>query len=354
MKSLSLRIFTGWLTLAAAVRLSAADATPAPATGDVIARGKGLTITRSDLDDAVILYKANLAARGGGAPTDEASTRIEAQMLDRLIATRLILARATEADRVKGKQFAIDFIAGLKTNAPSEESFKRQILAVGMSMEQFNAQISEQSIVREVIDREVKPKQEVAVDQAKKFYDDHAEQFQQPEALQVLHLLLSTQNPATGQDLSEERRKEKRELMEKLLARANQGEDFTALVKDYSEDQALRQNGGVYWITRAKDDPRTAMIPELEGAAFSLTNGQTSGIIATKFGFHVVKLLDRKPAQKTAFADVQKQLQEDLTKQAVQRAVPTYIAGLRKEASVEILVPELAQPPEPAAAEPKK
>jgi parvulin-like peptidyl-prolyl isomerase len=75
-------------------------------------------------------------------------------------------------------------------------------------------------------------------------------------------------------ELSESKKQAKKKLAESVLERAKKGDDFVKLVKEYSDDVSGRERNGEYTITRAKDNPRTAMMPELEAATFSISAGE--------------------------------------------------------------------------------
>src|SRR5262249_47514411 len=124
-------------------------------------------------------------------------------------------------------------------------------------------------------------------------------------------------------------------LAEKLLARAKSGEDFTKLIKEFSEDKNSRDRNGEYTITR--NDKRYVLPPEFEGAAFSLGTNQISDIVLTPYGYHIIKGLERIPPKRSDFSEVEGRIKESLQQDAVQKDLPDYIAMLKKEAGVEIL-----------------
>jgi len=147
-----------------------AENSAAPLFDDtVIARGKGIEVRRSQLEDAVIQFKANLAVRGQTLSESQRTTR-EAQLLDRLIITQILLARATTADRAKAKEFAEKFTTESKKMASSDEMFFRQIKALGLSREQFQKRVDEQAIAEAVLDRELKSTITIADSQIEGFY----------------------------------------------------------------------------------------------------------------------------------------------------------------------------------------
>jgi peptidyl-prolyl cis-trans isomerase C len=303
----------------------------------VVAKGKWFEIKQSEVDDMFITFKANRAALGQRVPEADRS-RIEADILDKLIATQLFLRRATDADREKAKSLSEELIGEQMKQAPSEESFNRQLVAVGMTPEKYRAQIAEQAIVKSVIDREIKVQQTISEADIKKFYDENPRYFQEPELARVSHILISIHNPETAAELAPNKKAEKKALAESLLARARKGENFADLVKQFSEDKASKEKAGEYVIARVKEDRSRAVVPEFEAAAFSLLPGQISDVVATRYGYHIIKLLEKIPPQKVELAKVEAKIKETLSQEAVQKALPERIEQLKKEAGVEILL----------------
>jgi parvulin-like peptidyl-prolyl isomerase len=343
MKFISLSILLVCLT---ASRLGAAEAerpaaerprVPKPVFADkIIARGKGVEVSQSQVDDMYLSFKAHRAAMGVRVP-ETMRPRIEADILEKLIATQLFLQLATDEDRGNAKQIAEDFIAEQIKQAPSKESFVRQLLAVGMSEEQYRAQILEQAVVKSVIDREIKGKKTVSDGAIKAYFDQNAVRFKDPEMVRVSQILVSTHDPKTGQPLGAEQMADKKRVAERILARAKAGEDFKLLVTLFSDDAPSKQRAGEYTITRAADDSNRAAVPEFEAAAFSLKEGQVSDVVTTRSGYHILKLIERIPARPLDFGQVQSKIKEKLLQDEVQKELPTFIDAMKKRAGVEIV-----------------
>jgi peptidyl-prolyl cis-trans isomerase C len=304
----------------------------------VVARGKGFQIKQSQVDELFIAFRSHRAAIGQEvAPSLRPD--IEADILDRLIATQLFLQKATEQDKVQAREIGNAFIAEQKKLALSEESFRRQLLAVGMTPEEFSAQIHEQAVVKAVIDREIRARKKLSDEEIKKFYEENPGLFIEPETVRASHILISTRDSITGQPLTPELRLEKKRVAERALARARAGEDFAKLVRELSEDQATKNSGGEYNFARARDNPRQAMVPEFEAAAFSMAPNQISDLVETAFGFHIIKTLAKTPAKTIEFALVEERIRENLLRDEVEKDLPDFIAKLREEAGVEIISP---------------
>jgi parvulin-like peptidyl-prolyl isomerase len=371
------------LCRAQADELKAGPVAPAPAAtkpssklaelfGDpILAKGKGVEIKQSQLDEAFIYYSANLAARGDSL-TEEMRRVKEAQLLDQLVVTQVLLSRATDADKAQAKELTDKTIAEKKKAAVSEEAFNRTLKSVGFTAEQYTTRIMEQALSQTVLDRELKSTIKVSDAEVEDFYKNgndvlvkmyqgeleriaknpittpehlaavkkemdnmrkaNLQRLQLPERVHVIHLLISTIDRATEQPFSEEQKRAKRQEIDKLLTRAKAGEDFKTLVLQNSQDRNLKESGGEYTFSR--DD---LFAPEFKSAAFSLTNNQISDIVTSRFGYHIIKLLERIPASKLEFAKVAPDIKESLAQQEMQRKMPAHFEKIKAEADIQIL-----------------
>ena len=342
MKSKKIEALLGAI-LMAAIGVQAAEATkaatPQPAIDakslfpdETLCKGKGIEIKRSQVDEAFVQFKANLTARGQGLPEGKRDL-VESQLLDRVVISKLLVNRATEEDKKKARTAADKFVAGTKQQAGSEESFQRQLGAMNFTSEQFDAQVLERAICEEVVDRELRSHVNITDEQLKKYYDENGEQFERPETVRAAHILLSTRDAATGQEVSEETKKERRQQIDKILERANKGEEFAALAREYSEDPGSKNAGGEYTFARGQFHN-----PEFESAAFALKTNEISGVITTAFGYHIIKLYEKMPAQKLELAKVKDDLKDGLSRREVQeKLLPDYLKSLKKEANLQYL-----------------
>ncbi|MGE0041234.1 MAG: peptidyl-prolyl cis-trans isomerase [Vicinamibacterales bacterium] len=137
-----------------------------------------------------------------------------------------------------------------------------------------------------------------------KFYQDNLQQYQTPEQVRASHILLRTE----GKD--EEAVKAQ---AQSLADQARAGADFAALAKQYSEDESNKDLGGdLDYFGRGR------MVPEFEQAAFGLEVGQISDPVKSPFGYHVIKVTDKKPAETRPLADVRPEIEDQLKWQRAQ------------------------------------
>lgn len=353
------------LTLAVATTLVATAASSAATAGaptasnkiadllgdPVIATAKGVEIKRSQLDAEMLNVQAMAAAQRQTIPPEQLGL-IEREKLNELVSFQLLLAKATEADKTKGKAQFEKALARLKTEnklteAEFSEKLSAQLKMQGITREEWDKQRVQQATVGAVLERELK----VAItDEAvKKYYDENSARFEQPEQVRASHILIGTKDTVTGGDLTDEQKKAKRKQIDDLRKRAVAGEDFAKLAKEFSEDPGSKDAGGEYTFGKGR------MVPEFEAAAFSLNTNQISDVVTTAYGYHIIKLSEKIPARMIPLTEVAEDLKEGLKSQELQKQIreTEFLAKLQKEASMEILDEKLKRIELPKPSAPK-
>ena len=161
---------------------------------------------------------------------------------------------------------------------------------------------------------------------AKDFYDKNPDKFKQPESVRASHILLMTQ------DKDDATKKAARAKIDELLKRAKAGEDFAALAKANSQDGSASQGGDLGFFARGR------MVPEFDQVAFALKPGEISDVVTTQFGYHIIKLTEKKEAAPIPLEQVKPQVLEFLTNQKKQQRVDGFIEDAKKRAKIEVLV----------------
>lgn len=317
---------------------AAAPDKPAALFSDpVVATGKGFEIKNSELDEAFLNYSTTLAANGGGIPDDQRD-EVRSNLLQHLILTKILTQKATTDDKTKAAQFVDENIAEAKKTAPTPEAFEAEIKASGMTLEQVRARAVEEQLCRRVLERETTNGIVISDEDAKKFFDDNPTKFEVPEEVRVSHILISTLDPVTQRPLAATQKKAKEELARQIRDRALKGEDFAKLVKQYSEDPGSKDKGGEYKF------PRGEMVPEFEAAAFTLNVNQISDLVETQYGYHIIKLLEKYPARREAFAGERDRIKQYLAQKQAEKVLPAYLDKIKAEANVALIDPNTGKP----------
>jgi len=140
-----------------------------------------------------------------------------------------------------------------------------------------------------------------------RYYNDNIKQYQTPEQIRASHILLKTD----GKDEAAVRKR-----AEALLAQVKGGADFAALAKKESEDDGSKASGGDLGLFG-----RGRMVPEFETAAFAMQPGQTSELVRSEYGFHIIRVFEKKAGETRPLDEVRTQIQEQLAQQQADQQV---------------------------------
>jgi len=150
-----------------------------------------------------------------------------------------------------------------------------------------------------------------------KEYKNNEEQYKTPEQVRASHILLKTE----GKDDAAVKAK-----AEEILKQAKSGADFAELAKKNSEDEASAKNGGdLDYFGKGR------MVPEFDAAVFAMQPGQVSDLVKTQYGYHIIKLVDKKPATTRPYAQVRQQLHDQLAYQRAQAQAADLAQNLEKQ-----------------------
>ncbi|MEP7307278.1 MAG: peptidyl-prolyl cis-trans isomerase [Acidobacteriota bacterium] len=171
-----------------------------------------------------------------------------------------------------------------------------------------------------LIDQEaLKAKTVVPQADIERAYNSSIEQYSTPEQIRASHILLKTE----GKDDAAVKAQ-----AEDILKQAKAGADFAALAKKYSEDETSAKNGGdLDFFGKGR------MVPEFDQVAFALAPGQLSDPVKTSFGYHVIKVVDKKPGTTRPLTEVQTAITAQLATERAQAQAADLAQTLAKDIS---------------------
>jgi peptidyl-prolyl cis-trans isomerase C len=146
------------------------------------------------------------------------------------------------------------------------------------------------AVLREALLRDLQTKTEVSQEEIQAYYQQHQGEFSQVSARHILFSTRPTQNPNSGQEPAPAPDPEAvRRRASEVWQRVKAGEDFAQLAKEFSDDPGSREKGGDLGYFG-----RDQMVKPFEEAAFKLEPGQISDLVESPFGFHIIKVEDRR------------------------------------------------------------
>lgn len=177
-------------------------------------------------------------------------------------------------------------------------------------------------LARIYLDRLSKDLKTPSEQEAKAYFETYKEQFSTPESVHLHHILVNTEKEAKA-----------------VMDRLKKGEKFSDIAGQVSICPSKAKGGDLEWV------PKGSLVPEIEEIAFSAKYGVPTGPVKTKFGYHVVVVEERKPAQEGSFDQAKDYILEQLRFQAQQENYEKLAQELRKKLNVQVTGPSSAPTP---------
>jgi len=296
---------------------------PVPAQlPDVLARVNSEGVRRSDFERLL----KNVELNNGPVPPDRRD-EILRKVLDELI-TYTVLKQEAKARKVTVSDAEVETqLNSLRASAKTEANFNKELAARKMTIEQLRADARNELAIARMMSDQVASAAPATDAEAKAFYDQNPNRFKRDEAVRASHILIKV-----DQGADEATKKQARAKIDAILKRAKAGEDFAALAKENSDDGSASQGGDLNFF------PKEQMVPEFSNAAFALKTGEISDVVTSQFGYHIIKVTDRKPAGTVPLQEVNDRVKQFLTEQKKQQQAQAFIAQLREKAKIEVLI----------------
>lgn len=304
---------------AAPAPVAAEKAKPLP---DPVARVNGVAIPAADLQKALTAFSKSPSAAQVPPGQEKA---VQQFLLNQMIGGELMYQVAKNTP-VKDQDKQIDDAVGrLKARFKTEDEYKKGLQEQGLSEKELRELIRRNVIIENHIEQVVVPKQTVSDAEVKEFYDKNPETFTQPEQVRASHILITVDAKATDAD-----KKAAKEKAEGLLKQLKSGADFAKLAEANSGCPSSKQGGDLGYFGKGQ------MVKPFEEAAFNMKPGEVSGVVETQFGYHIIKLIERKAPAKIAFDDVKAKIAESLKRKKVSEAISGIMEDAKKKAKIEV------------------
>jgi len=310
----------------------------------VVARINGKEIIGKDLNRAYISSWRQFVQSGQILPEDQ-QKKLMGQLLDAMIGNELLLQQAV-SEGIKPDQKAIDELYHkIQSGASSEQQFQQALQQMGITAERLREQLTNNYVTDSYVKKfAASHAKQIATTEAeaKAFYDKNPEAFTHQEMVHARHILRKF-----PPNVTDEQKKAERAKIEEALAKLKKGEDFAQVARTYSSDNTAAKGGDLGYF------PRGRMVPQFEEAAFSLKPGQISGIVESRFGYHLIRCEDKVAAGVVPFANVKKQILDKLSEDKKQKELNAEIDKLRAKAKVEVLLKFPEKEEKTSASQPK-
>ncbi|MFH1812085.1 MAG: peptidylprolyl isomerase [Pseudomonadota bacterium] len=285
-------------------------------------------------EDVVLLDEVEEAAGPlleripGDVSTDdklERSRRLRRQVLETLIADKL-LEQQVEVLKIEASERELDGVIEdlQKQNSLTPEQFELALRGQGLTLREYRDGLRKQLLKMKIINVKVRSKVQVSDQDVKNLYQRQRAAADRDLSYRVRHILFLAPETATDDEAAAARARAV-SARKRLLA----GEDFAAVARAVSEAPDAPQGGDLGFF-RPGD-----MVESFEKAALALEVGQVSAPVRTPFGWHLIKLEERRTGKVADLKEVERQLRERLMQEEVEVAFGRYIDELKKSAHIE-------------------
>lgn len=291
-------------------------------SGKEAASVNGKPISKSQYERELSVFQKR-AAQEGRQLSDADLTTFKNRILGNLIDGE-VLYQQSQKEGVKVDNQAInEQIETFKKRFSDEAAYKKALEGMDVSEKEIRAQIQRGLAINQLLDTNVRQKITVTKEEGKKFYNNNPNLFKQPEQVKASHILIKV-----APDAEESKKIQARKKIETVQKKVRQGEDFGLLAKANSEGPTAQREGDLGYFNRGR------MAKPFEDAAFALNVGEVSGIVETQFGYHLIKVTDKKPARTISYKEVQPRLEQHLKNEKAKTEIQDYIENLKKSAKI--------------------
>ncbi len=303
---------------------------------NVVAKVNGV-----DVPSHHVNFEFNRVVRNSPAPLNSKQEKmLVAKIIDSEVTRELVFQNAKEAGTSFESKEIDDSFQVLRKQYPTEKAWKRVLESRGINEKILKHSIEMDLMARKFLEAKVQGKVKITDAQVKSFFDQNQSRFKRPESFRSQHIFVAYVPAEQRMKMkleelkanAESLRDAARVRMEKIIKEVKGGGDFSELAKKYSEDAGSAEKGGdLGFVYRGMlDKPYDAAVSKMKP-------GEISDVVASPYGFHVIKLNEIKPSEMAKFEDVKGSVQNHLFTEEAKKIVSSHINVMRKKAKVELL-----------------
>ncbi|MCF8032668.1 MAG: peptidyl-prolyl cis-trans isomerase [Desulfarculaceae bacterium] len=253
-------------------------------------------------------FNARAAFMGLGGDPGLLDKSLRREMIEDLVSRRLVLEDAARQGIDLDPQEALEREQAMLREL-DEKAFEHNLAIHGISRHDWRAELERQMLMEKALRMILMPQARVDTQEVRDYYQRNRERFHRPEQILALHALLPS-----------------RELAQKLVNQVKAGQDMSAAAE--AMGAPLAEGGRPAWLSRGH------MPLALEKKVFALKPGQLAGPLPSTYGFHVVLVQAKRPAQRLSLAQAAPEIQQSLAARRREKLAVEYLERLRSKAQV--------------------
>jgi len=288
-----------------------------------VAMVNGTAITKKAFDQEVRALRARMA-RQGQLLDDSQLKALKPRILDQLIGSELLYQEAKKDGMKVPSKEVNAYMDRIKKRFPSEADFQRGLSQMHTTESELSDKVKRSLMIQKLIKKNLLKGVSISDAEAKAFYDSHPKFFFAPEMVKASHILIKVSPTASKAEKAAALKK-----IKEIQAKAKKGADFAELAKTYSQDPSASRGGDLGYFTKRQ------MVKPFADAAFALAPGQMSGIVKTQYGYHLIKVMDKKAGGPIPFETAKDRIKENLMREKSGKIISQHIKELMKTAKIQ-------------------
>jgi len=243
---------------------------------------------------------------------DQSLREARVRFLLELIEEMIILRRAEELGLQVSSGELQQALDDMKRDY-DDQSLKDMFMRQAISMQTWKERVRRQLLVEKVVNQDLGASISVTPEEMRQYYDEHHEEWGGGEQVRVRHILLPSQEQA-----------------DEVVKKIKTGEDFAAVARQYSTAPEAKTGGDMGYVARGQ-------LPEkLESPIFSLEPDRVSPVIKTSYGYHIFKVVEKRPAGKPRMDDWIEEIRKRVKKEKIESAYGPWLASLRSRYKITV------------------
>jgi len=260
----------------------------------------------------------------GGITQPEVYKQIQQEVADQLIVQELLWQEAQRLDFVVEDDIVDARLQEMKSGFDREMDFLFRIQEGGFTQKTFREDIRQQVSVRRMISQGISSGISVSEEDVEHFYSTNIEQMKKPVEVHARHILITPASTALADHQAANAE------ADAILAEIRNGADFVELAINRSQGPSAERGGDLGYFGPGQ------MVPAFEQAAFALQPGEVSEVVQTQFGYHVIRVEERRGGEVASIEETTDKIRQYLIQLALENAVEVLVTRLRREGEVEI------------------
>ena len=246
----------------------------------------------------------------------------EEMFLDQLIEDKLILSEAKrQGIEATDKEIERE-LQRIKNRFETEEQFRDEMARQNISLSELRDRFKNDIIKSKLVRKELGWKVIISPTEVRKYYDNHIEDFTEPEKVKVLNILVNMENEGETE--------EARFLIERIKKLIEEDRNFEELAKEYSDGPNAKEGGSLGLVEKGQ------MMKGIDDAIFSLEAGEVSEVVESPIGYHLFKVKEKLPAKFTDFETAKYEIEELIYRERIDKSLKKWLKELRKNAYISI------------------